>query len=93
MTQTISLAIYPRITRDTKYDFKSYTVKVGQMKADDPETYLVVNKETEVVEFNHEVLSFVLEWVNHFQKRLDAIVAGKPLDEQDEVADIVRNIN
>lgn len=80
------------ITRDTTHNSTDYHVLVGFLKAEDPtEVYLVQNKLTGVIEFSHEVLPFVLEWLSHFQKRLDDVRSGKK--GEDEVSDIVSRVN
>lgn len=85
------------ITGTTKYESQFYQIKTGwdptgKLEESKPEHYLVFNKETGVIEFEHEVLPFVLEWMSHFTKRLQDIADGKvPTD--DEISGIVRSVN
>jgi hypothetical protein len=64
-------------TGKTKYETKDFIIRTGYVKEGEIPQYLVQNKETEIVEFNHEVLAFVREWVAHFQTRLDDLNSGK----------------
>jgi hypothetical protein len=85
MTQTGTETIAPTpaepvITAETKYGSKNYKLLIGFVKNAELPQYLVKNIETGVIEFNHEVLSFAREWINHFQARLDALDQGKNPD-------------
>jgi len=71
----------PTITAITRYKSKNYELLIGYVKNGELPQYIVRNLETGVVEFNHEVLSFAREWINHFQARLDALDQGKNPDE------------
>ncbi|MDE2097337.1 MAG: hypothetical protein KGL39_08850 [Patescibacteria group bacterium] len=92
-TQTGIKAISPTITAETKYGSRSYELLIGFVKDGELPQYLVRNKETGVVEFNHEVLSFAREWITHFQGRLDALDAGKNPDEANEQIRVAANFN
>ena len=70
----------PQIMTKTRYGSKNYELLIGYVKNGELPQYIVRNLETGVVEFNHEVLSFAREWINHFQGRLDALDAGKDPD-------------
>lgn len=80
-------------TGKTKYGTKNYEVLIGYIKDGELPQYVVRNLETGVVEFNHEVLSFVREWIAHFQARLDALDEGRNPDEQNGAAHRVANFN
>lgn len=79
-TNTITPAKYITVS-ETKYESKNYKVLVGFVKDGELPQYVILNKETNVVEFNHEVLSFAREWVAHFQQRLDDLDAGKKTED------------
>lgn len=81
------------VDRETAYDYEAYTIVVGSLQPDQPEVYMVQNKETKVVEFTHEVLPFVMEWILHFEKRLKDIKAGKAPDEDAHINSIVQSMN
>ena len=44
----------------------NYDVQVGALKEEDLPIYLVVNRDTGVVEFFNENLFFIKDWLNHF---------------------------
>ena len=52
-----------------------YDVYVGAIDEDKLPMYVVLNRETGVVEFTHEVTAFVTDWLNHFVKD-DAVQAA-----------------
>lgn len=80
-------------TGKTKYATKSYEVLIGYVKNGELPQYVVRNIETDVIEFNHEVLSFVREWIAHFQARLDALDEGKNPDDNSAAVQRVANFN
>ena len=67
------------------FESKDYVVKVGWLDASVPPKYLVVRKDYEVVEFQHEVLAVVKQWIEHFEKENHPEVA------QQEVLDWMDN--
>jgi len=79
-TETVTPASV-NILRKTRYGTKNYSISVGFVKDGEMPQYVVLNNETGVVEFSHEVLSFAREWVNHFQQRLEDLDAGKQVSE------------
>lgn len=52
-----------------------YDVYVGAIDEDKLPMYVVINRDTGVVEFTHEVTAFVTDWLNHFVKE-DQVAAG-----------------
>jgi len=80
-------------TGKTKYGTKNYEVLIGYIKNGELPQYVVRNLETGVIEFNHEVLSFVREWIAHFQARLDALDEGRNPDEQASAPARAANFN
>ena len=51
------------------FESQDYLVRIGVIKDDALPVYVVINKDTSVVEFAHEVLSLAKEWVEHFTER------------------------
>ena len=75
-TNPINPAVFNVLTT-TPYVTKNYEVVVGFLKDGELPQYAVRNRQTQVIEFNNEVLSFVREWLTHFQERLDDLDSGK----------------
>jgi hypothetical protein len=50
------------------YSQGDYDVFVGALEADKLPMYVVINRNTGVVEFTHEVTAFYKDWLNHFAK-------------------------
>jgi len=59
-TETVTPASV-NILRKTRYGTKNYSISVGFVKDGEMPQYVVLNNETGVVEFSHEVLSFARE--------------------------------
>ena len=71
--------------RDDKVLFENndYAIRVGVIKDDSMDVYVVVNKATGAVEFAHEVYSLAKEWVEYFQEKnnptsKEKMVAAEP---------------
>lgn len=45
-----------------------YDVFVGSREPTEYPMYVVINRDTKVVEFTHEVTAFYVDWLNHFVK-------------------------
>ena len=49
-----------------------YDVFVGAIEEDKLPMYVVINRDTGVVEFTHEVIAFINDWLTHFVKDVEA---------------------
>jgi hypothetical protein len=54
-----------------------YDVYIGALDEDKIAQYVVIRRDTGVIEFTHEVTAFIEDWLNHFVK--DPIAANAAL--------------
>lgn len=55
------------------FESRSFELHVGQLYADEIPHYLIINKETGVVEYAAENMVFAREWISHVQPKMDEI--------------------
>lgn len=70
----------PVWNEEVLFETRSYEIHVGQLFADETPHYLILNKETGVVEFLAENIVWAREWLNHVQPKvdeLDGLVTGE----------------
>ena len=58
----------------------TYDIYVGALEEDKLPTYVILNRETGVVEFTSEVLPVINDWLNHFLGLPDPIPNLEQLD-------------
>lgn len=61
----------PIIYGDSVHSKGPYDVVVASKEENDYPTYAVINRQTGVVEFTHEVLVYARDWVKNFSKVLE----------------------
>lgn len=72
------------INKLDKYATNYYDLYTAQIRENEAPIYVVLNRDTGVIEFQHEVLMFALEWMKHFTDKLSEFFSGNTTDKTDK---------